>query len=600
MIERIKARIHHARYVLQQQGLSALLRLVSKRVRRKMGRYSPGVYDFGYESWLLKQQTNKVLFSHQNQPVISILVPVYNVAETWLTEMVESVLAQSYPHWELCLVNDCATDPHVAPLLEKFASGDHRIKLKHNQNNQGIAATSNEALELATGSYVALLDHDDVLTADALDCMVEATNRYPEADLFYSDEDKIDSSANRKSPFFKPDYSPALLLSQNYFGHFVMLSSALMEKVGGFQPGFDGAQDYDLILRATEHAAKVVHIPKVLYHWREIPGSTAMQFGEKDYAWEAGKNALQHHLNRCAEEATAEKGEVPGTYRVRYPIIGEPPITIIIPFRDQPKLLEQCLVSVLSHTQWSRLEVLGIDNQSESEATFETMRKWEKSDARVRFIAYDNAFNFSAICNTGVREASGDYVVLLNNDIEIQTDLWLEQLLPYAQQHNSGAVGAQLLYPDNTIQHAGIVLGIGGTAGHPFKRFASSDIGYFGRLKVTSNISAVTAALLMVEKNKYLEVGGLDESTFSIALNDVDFCLKLLDKGYQNLVTPDVRALHHESVSRGADTSSLNAERLAKETLLFQSKWEQRLDAGDPFYNRNLTLDSEDYRLRGL
>ena len=600
MIARARARLHHAQYVLRQQGIAALVRLVGKRIKRKMGRYAPGMYDFGYEQWLLKQQSNKVSHPHELTPVISILVPVYNVAEAWLTEMVESVIAQSYPHWELCLVNDCATALHVAPALERLARLDQRIKLTHNSTNKGIAATSNQALGLASGEYVALLDHDDLLSADALDCVIEAINLNPQAELFYSDEDKIDSSGRQRSPFFKPDYSPALLLGQNYFGHLVVLTRNLMDRISGFRPGFDGAQDYDLILRATAHTAGIVHIPKVLYHWREIPGSTAMQFGEKDYAWEAGRTALQSHLDRRGGKATAEKGEVPGTYRVQYGITGNPLVTVIIPFRDQPELLDQCLESLLSNTGWQQLEILGIDNQSQERATFEIKKKWSEVDSRVRFMDYDQAFNFSAICNSAVRQASGDYVVLLNNDVEIQSDAWLETMLQHAQQKNTGAVGAQLLYPDNTIQHAGIVLGIGGTAGHAFKRFASNDIGYFGRLKITSNVSAVSAALLMVDKKKYLEVGGLDESAFSVALNDVDFCLKLLDQGYENIVTSDVSAIHHESVSRGSDRTHANAERLAIETAAFQTKWAQRLAAGDPFYNPNLTLESEDYRLRGL
>jgi len=591
--------LHHAQKVQQQQGLAALLRLLNKHLKRKLGRYSPGHFDFGYQEWIKKTKLKPSPPSPSSTPDISILVPVYNVKERWLREMVASVQAQTYQHWELCMVNDCATDTHVATVLNECAKADPRIRVAHNGSNLGIAETSNAALKLASGSFIVLLDHDDLLISHALERLVLATEHHPESNLFYSDEDKLDASGNRVSPFFKPDFSPALLRSQNYFGHLVMLSRGLIDQIGGFQSGFNGAQDYDLVLRASEQATQITHVPEVLYHWRQIPGSTAAIYTEKDYAWEAGQRALQAHLDRTKVQASAEKGDLPGTYLIKHTLIDQPFVSIVIPFRNEIVLLEKCFHGLLNNTRWQRFEIIAVDNQSNMAEVDALKQRWV-TDPRIRFVTFDKPFNFSAICNHGVAQSKGKYVVLMNNDVEIRSKDWLESLLGYAQQPETGAVGAKLLYPDRSIQHMGIVIGIGECAGHPFKRFPESENGYFGRLKITSNVSAVTAALLMVDKQKYLGVGGFDEKAFSIALNDVDFCLKLREAGYLNVVTPAVYAFHYESKSRGTDTSSKNLERYAGELKAFQSKWSDTLNDCDPYYNPNLTTHSEDYRLRGL
>ena len=525
-------------------------------------------------------------------------MPVYNVPAPWLEATIESVLKQSYCHWQLCLVNDNATEPHIREVLDRYAAKDPRIRIDHNQDNLGIAMASNIGLEMASGDFIALLDHDDLLPSYALTVFSHWQDHHPEAELFYGDEDKVDIHGRFSQPFFKPDYSPELLLSQNYIVHLVVIKRTLMERIGGFRPGFDGAQDYDLLLRATKAANQVVHIPYVLYHWRQIPGSTAMLFGEKDYAWEAGRQALQDFHRQHQTGGTAHQGEVPGTYRHDWPLDQNQTVSILIPFRDQPELLQQCLESILAHTEWQALEIIGIDNQSDDPEIAKLKQHWQEKDRRIRFMEYNQPFNFSAICNAGVKQASGEYIVLMNNDIQITTKNWIENLLKYANQGPIGAIGAILRYPDHTIQHAGIVIGIGGGAGHAFKGFPKEQIGYFGRLKITSNVSAVTAALLMVKKTKYLEVDGLDEEHFSIALNDVDFCLKLRDRGYRNIVTPDCQAIHHESVSRGYEISSEQSSRFKEEKEHFSEKWSSVTIEGDPSYNVNLTLDSEDYRLR--
>lgn len=598
MIVSFKSYLQHGLKVLKTQGVGALARLIRRQLDRRAGRYYQGFYDYGYEGWLKRKQSPAASAPRSDGPLISIVVPVYNVGVEWLQAAVQSVIDQRYTNWQLCLVDDASTSADIAQTLQRFAASDSRIVVKTNKENMGIAVSSNTAIGMARGQYIALLDHDDLLTTDALLEVVNAIDQNPAAEFFYSDEDKVDQSGRFNTPFFKPDYSPELLLSQNYIGHLVVIRSELIRRLQGFRMGYDGAQDYDLVLRATAAAAQVIHIPRVLYHWRQIPGSTASVYGEKSYAWAAGKRALDDFIVTRVPGTTVETAEIPGTYRVRYPVEGHPAVSVIIPFRDQPQLLDQCLSSVFSHTAWQNIEVIGIDNQSIDPAIQEVKKRWVARDDRVRFVDYDQPFNFSAICNQGVVLARGEYIVLLNNDVEIVSDQWIESMLGLAQQQSIGAVGALLHYPDQRVQHAGIVVGIAGNAGHPFKTFSSSLPGYFGRLKITSNVSAVTAALLMVSRSKYLEVGGLDETLFAVALNDVDLCLKLQQTGYRNVINADCQAIHFESVSRGSDRDPMKKVRYLNEVQAFENKWAAFIENGDPFYNPNLTLISEDYTLR--
>ncbi len=576
----------------------ALSRLVIRRLRRLGSQYYPGYYDFDYASWRLQQPSPAITDSVAQSPRISIIVPVYNVSKALLVQALESVIAQRYQNWQLCLVNDGADLPHVREVLDQYAASDPRISVHHNETNRGISATSNFALGLADGDFIGLLDHDDLLGAEALWEVATAINRNPGAEVFYSDEDKVDPEGRYSSPFFKPDFSPELLTSQNYFGHFVVISRSLISSVGGFRSQYDGAQDYDLILRATAVAQRVVHIPKVLYHWRQIPGSTALVYAEKGYAWHAGQAALEDYYANRGIDVSVKKGVVPGSYQSNRTLPERPRVSIIIPFRDQPALLDQCLKSVTELTDWTDLEILCINNQSTNPAIKDLINLWQVTDSRIQFIDFDYEFNFSAICNFAVARASGDYVVLLNNDVKITSDDWVEALLQYAVDTEIGAVGAVLRYPDNSVQHAGIVIGIGGSAGHAFKGFGEDQIGYFGRLHLTSNVSAVTAALLMVAKSKYQSVGGLDETNFAVALNDVDFCLKLQHAGYRNVVTANCQGVHFESASRGDEHTGAKFTRYQAEVQRFSEKWRSFIEQGDSCYNPNLTLDSEDYRLR--
>ncbi len=532
------------------------------------------------------------------KPVFSILVPVYNTDPDYLLPMIRSVQAQIYPHWQLVLVDDCSPKKWLRTLLEIEAAKDERITVQFNEKNQGIALTSNDALNLATGNYIALLDHDDELSIDALFENAKVINARPDVGLIYSDEDKMDMQGNRLEPYFKPDYSPDLLDTNNYICHFTVIKKSVADRIGGFREGVDGSQDHDIILRAIDESGQVVHIPKILYHWRKIPGSTAVQYDSKSYAWEAGRQAVEDCLQKHDSTARVEYGSLKGTYRVFREIRGKPLVSIIIPFKDKPELLDACIGSILSKTDYRNYEIVGVSNSSEDPTTFSRMEHWAETDERVRFVEKNIDFNFSAICNYGVSQANGEYVLLLNNDVTLDGSDWLERLLEHAQRAEVGAVGGKLLYPDGRIQHAGIVAGMVGTAGHPHKFFPDSHIGYHGRLHMVYNVSAVTGAMLMVSKEKFLQVGGLDEDNLAVAYNDVDFCLKLLAAGYLNVFTPHSRGIHHESVSRGYEDTDEKLARLKAEQAHFLSTWEDFLQKGDPYYNPNLSLLNEHFSLK--
>ena len=531
------------------------------------------------------------------KPVFSILVPIYNTDPEYLLPMIESVRKQIYPYWQLCLVDDSSPKSYLKRILEHEALQDDRICVQLNDVNQGISVTTNDALKLATGDYIALLDHDDELSIDALYHNAKVINESPEVGLIYSDEDKMDMEGGRLEPFFKPDYSPDLLDTNNYICHFTVIKKSIMDDMGGFREGLDGSQDHDVILRAAAAAEKIVHIPKILYHWRKIPGSTAVVYDSKSYAWEAGRRAVEDVLKKREDGLRVDFGSLKGTYRVFREIKGEPLISIVIPFKDKPELLESCLDSILNRTSYSNFEIVGVSNNSESDATFERMAHYSELDSRVRFEEFNHPFNFSAICNYGVGKAKGEYIVLLNNDIEILTPDWIERMLEHAQRDEIGAVGCKLLYPDGRIQHAGVVAGMLGAAGHPHKFFPDNHIGYHGRLHMVYNVSAVTGAMMMMSKAKFDEVGGLDEEKFAVAYNDVDLCLKLLDSGYLNLFTPHASATHHESVSRGYEDTEEKVQRLKGEQNAFNNKWKDFLAKGDPFYNPNLSLKNERFSL---
>ena len=542
-------------------------------------------------------QAREDISNFKLQPLISIVVPVYNTDPEYLIPMIRSVQAQIYSNWQLCLVDDASPKSYLKPILEHEASQDERISIQINEVNQGISLTTNDAIALAKGDYIGLLDHDDELSIDALFENVKAINEFPDVGLLYSDEDKMDLESQRLEPFFKPDYSPDLLQTNNYICHFTVIKKAIINDIGGFREGLDGSQDHDIIMRSIDKSERVIHIPKILYHWRKIPGSTAVVYDSKSYAWEAGRKATENLLQKKETGVRVEFGSLKGTYRVFREIQGEPLISIVIPFKDKPELLDACLDSILNRSTYDNFEIIGVSNNSEEDLTFARMQYFQKLDNRIRFVEKNVPFNFSEICNYGVEQSKGEYIVLLNNDIEIISPDWIQRLLEHAQRPGIGAVGGKLLYPDGRIQHAGVVVGMVGAAGHPHKYFPDNHIGYHGRLHMVYNVSAVTGAMLMVSKQKYQEVGGLDQTHLAVAYNDVDFCLKLLQRGYTNLFTPHCKATHYESISRGYEDNEEKLQRFEREQKHFLDTWKDFIQDGDPYYNPNLSLDNEYFSL---
>jgi GT2 family glycosyltransferase len=519
------------------------------------------------------------------QPLISILTPVYETDEALLRSAIESVRAQVYGKWELCLVDDGSRSPHVKSVLDEYAAMDPRIRVEHLPQNQGIAEASAQALRMATGEFAGLLDHDDELSPDALFEVAKLLSQKRDVDLIYSDEDKIDAKGHRLEPFFKPEWSPDLLLSMNYITHFAVLRRCLLSEVGGFRRGYDGSQDYDLLLRFTEQTNRIAHIPKVLYHWRRVGGSVAVSPHVKSYAHEAGRRALEDALERRGSAASAD-GLDAGRYRVRYKLGGTPLVSIIIPTRDASHLLQQCLQSIEHKTGYERYELIILDNESSDPAT---ARYFETIAVKHRVYRVPGDFNFSAINNFGVSMASGDFLLFLNNDVQVSEAGWLGAMLEQAQRAEVGAVGAKLLYPDGRIQHAGIVLGLLGGTGHAFRFQRPDEPGYHSFSDVVRNCSAVTGACMMVRRRVFEEIGGFDPR-FKVAYNDVDLCLRLRQRGYLVVYTPFAVLYHHESATRGTLYPP-------EEEALYWKLWGQMTSSGDPYYNPNLTRTREDWTL---
>jgi len=545
----------------------------------------------------LKMENQK--FSYQ--PKISIITPVWNVDEKWLRLAIESVINQVYPHWELCLADGGSTKPHIRQVLNEYAAKDSRIKVKFLGENKGIAGNSNEALALVTGEFVGFLDHDDELAPFALYEVVKLLNQNQNLQFVYSDEDKIDERGNRKNAYFKPDWSPDMFLSHNYLCHFSVIRKTLIDSAGGFRPGYDGSQDYDLFLRVTERipANEIAHISKILYHWRMIGGSAASQLSAKPYAFVSAKKALTDALARKEIRGEVGDGLFQGSYRVQYAIKDNPKISIIIPTKDNVEILQRCIQSILEKTAYHNFEIVIVDNQSRNRETFDFYQSL-KDNPKIRLLDYDKPFNFSAINNFAVDQIDSPYILFLNNDTEVFSREWLSAMLEHAQREKIGAVGAKLLYPDNTIQHAGIVLGIIGNpplGGHAHRHLPDGHHGYFGRVDTIQDVSAVTAACLLMKKEVFEQIGGFDEK-LQIAFNDVDLCLKIRDSGYLLVYTPYAILLHHESLSRGYEDTPEKQKRFAGEVNYVREKWGDIIDDGDPYYNRNLTRDKEDFSIQ--
>lgn len=533
---------------------------------------------------------------------ISILTPLWNTPENFLREMIGSVQAQTYKNWELCLA-DGSDDAHsyVGRICRELAEKDKRICYMKLEKNEGIAGNTNQCLTQATGEFIGLFDHDDLLHPCALYEYVKAINE-KNADYVYCDEATFKNGDINQmiTMHFKPDYAIDNLRANNYICHFSVFSRELLDGTQLFNTKFDGSQDHDMILRLTDRAGHVVHVPKLLYYWRWHPGSVASGIEAKPYAIESARGAVADHLRKhgFSHFTITSTRAFETIFKITYEIIGEPKISIIIPNKDHVEDLRRCISSIIEKSTYDNYEIVVVENNSETKEIFSYYEELGNNPS-IRVVTYEGEFNYSAINNLGAAHAAGDYVLLLNNDTQVITVNWMEELLMYAQRSDVGAVGGKLYYGDKTIQHAGIVIGLGAhrTAGHTHYRQKRENLGYMGRLCYAQDVSAVTGACLLVKKALYREAGGLDEG-FAVSLNDVDFCLKLRKLGYLNVFTPFAELYHYESISRGLDTDGAKAARYNEESARFREKWKELLEAGDPYYNPNFTLDKSDYSLR--
>ncbi len=534
----------------------------------------------------------------REQPLISILLPVYNPDLELLDAAIDSVRQQVYERWELCVADDASVDSQVRPWLEKRAARDPRIKLTFRQSNGQIAACSNSAFTLATGEWCALFDQDDALSGDALAHVASEIEAHPEARLIYSDEDKIDLAGVHSQPFFKTDWNPELFLAQNYINHLGVYETEMLRSLGGFREGYEGSQDYDLALRFSEHirAEQVRHIPRILYHWRMAPGSVAQAAEAKPYAKEAARRALRDHLQRKnvagRVEACPENNEA---HRVIYALPEPPLVTIIVPTRDRTALLRRCLESLRDLTDYSRFEIVVVDNGSSEMEALEYLRRLE-AESQARVITDAGLFNFSRLNNLAAAEARGEILAFLNNDIEVTEAGWLTEMVSHATRPNVGAVGARLWYANGTLQHGGVILGLGGMAGHAFEGLPRRHPGYFDRAFLQTDCSAVTGACMLVRKDIFAEAGCFDEKHFAVNFNDVDFCLRLRQRGLRIIWTPYANLIHHESASRGSERTPEAKEEFLREAAHLREKWGAQLLC-DPFYSANFSLQKPGYEI---
>lgn len=580
----------------------------SRSIRKQFFGEKRAANNDDYKRWVAKydvtgdvnrQRIMTEVSAMQQPPVISVVMPVYNPDPAFLKAALDSVVNQVYPHWEMCIADDNSSEESVRDIVRSYAEQDSRIRHVFRTANGHICEASNSAMQLATGSFMALLDHDDQLHELALFYVAREILSHPEADIIYTDEDKIDGSGVRYDPYFKSDFNYDLFLNQNMICHLGVYRLALVRDVGGFRKGFEGSQDYDLALRVIEHSSteKIRHIPRALYHWRAHQGSAAASIDAKPYSLIAATRAVGEHLQRRGIFATVESSpKIQEMLRVRYALQEPlPSVEIIVLTRDKASVLKTCIDSIISKTTFRNYTITIVDNGSVEPETlgfFESLR----SNARIFVVRDDSPFNFPKLNNNAVRRSTSDFVCLLNNDTEVITPGWLEEMLGHAVQREVGAVGARLWYPDKTLQHGGIITGIGGIAGHAHKYFAENEPGYFYRACLQQSYSAVTAACMLVRRSSYLEVHGLDEEHLQVACNDVDFCLRLKEAGYRNVWTPYAELYHHESLTRGYEDTPEKHLRFQKEITYMQQRWGDILHQ-DPAYNPNLTLESEDFAL---
>ena len=613
----IKSNFKKTKYYLKRYGILNTIKKILKRILRI--RENKKSNQEQYEIWrnknkydLEKQKNTEFSYS----PKISIVVPMYKTNMKFFEELINSLKNQTYSKWELCLADG---SPEKNKEFEKIIENNNKIKYKFLGKNEGISENTNEAIKMATGEYIGFLDHDDTLSENALYEIVNCLNKDKSVDFIYTDEDKLDQNYMYFDPYFKPDFSPETLECNNYITHFVVVKKDLIDKIGMLDSKYNGAQDFDFVLRATEKSKKIVHIPKVLYHWRVHRESTAFLPDTKPYAFEAGKRAVEAHLNRIGKKANVEESQdVPGAYKINYEIVGNPNVTIIIPNKDNIKLLKRCINSILKLTTYKNYEIFIIENNSIKNTTFKYYKKIAKN-TKIKILNYnkntimdlngerklelDNnensklEFNYSSLINFGVKNSKSDFILQLNNDTLLLTPNWLEIFIGYAQNKEIGAVGARLYYPDKTIQHAGIILGINGIAGNALVNLPYGKHAYFGIEAITRNISAVTGACLFCRRNLYEEVGFMDNKKFKVAFNDVDFCLKLLERGYRNIYNPYIELIHYESKTRGYEDSPEKIKRFEKETENFRKRWSKLLQ-NDPYYNPNLSRKTVNYDIK--
>lgn len=534
----------------------------------------------------------------QKRPLISVVVPVYRTPEVFLREMIGSLQAQSYGNWELCIANASPGDRELGRVLAAYAGSDPRIRVKELEENLGIAENTNAAFALAKGEFIGLMDHDDLLEPDALYEVAALLERDETLDMVYTDEDKVtEDKSEYFQPHLKPDFNLDLLRSNNYICHFLVVRKSIVEQTGGFRREYDGAQDYDFIFRCAEQARRVGHVPRILYHWRTHKASTADNPASKMYAFEAGRRAIEGNLARsgCRDAQVTHTPDY-GFYDVRYPVQGEPLVSILIPNKDQADTLRMCIESIERLSTYKNYELLIVENGSQEPQTFAYYKELEKKQ-NCRILTWEKGFNYSAINNFAAREAAGEYLLFLNNDIEVITPGWMEELLGNCQRPEVGIVGAKLYYPDDTIQHAGIIIGIGGIAGHAFLGMKRSRTGYLHKASLQMDYSAVTAACMMMKRSVFEQLGGFEEK-LSVAFNDVDLCLRTGQAGYLVVYNPHAELYHYESKSRGTEDSKEKVRRFQGEIEFMRTRWIGILKEGDPCYNKNLTLSKWNYSLR--
>lgn len=578
---------------IRENGFAHFIRLLKRESEGSRNEYDVWRSDHALKKRQIRKQ-KKTVFSYA--PCISISIPLYNTPLQYLKELLDSIENQTYSNWELCLADGSADDKIGEYIAERYR--DKRIKYKRLQKNEGIAGNTNEALEMATGEFIMLADHDDVLAVNALYEMVAVLNEDAGIDIIYTDEDLMDATGTEfSSPRFKPDFNFDFLRSINYICHIFMVRKTIIDRVGIFRSGYDGAQDYDLILRCCEATKRIYHIPMILYHWRAHEDSTAGNPESKMYAVDAGKKALEEHYKRMNIDAKVEYTGIFILFKTIMKVAGAPKVSVLIPNKDHIDDLEKCIASIKKKTTYHNYEIIVIENNSEDEKTFEYYTALEDKYDNLKLVYWTEEFNYSKINNYGAKFAEGEYLIFLNNDTEVISETWMEEMLGYCQREDVGAVGAKLYYADDTVQHAGIVVGVGGFAGHVLTGSHREDTGFFGRLKAIQDISAVTAACIMVKRSVFWEVGGFDEK-FVVALNDVDLCMKIRQEGQLIVFNPWVELYHYESKSRGYEDTPEKLQRFKKEIKRFRDKWNAELEQGDPYYNRNLTLDRGDCSIR--